>query len=181
MLKISGMRPLLAATICSMAFDADAFMGQSYDGELDTVIVIPDEGDYRANFSEFTSENGFRTFEAKKGNNIGKEYTVFEPPFVLADDPRLLAIKTARGTDVVIVRSKGVFLDLTDQGALDFSKGKNVDLGRMRDAVGQNQKSGWKITDLIGQGPVMVRLIHEKDPQDETKKYARISRVIKIS
>lgn len=163
-------------------FDADSFMGQSFDGELDTVIVVPPEGDYRAMIGEFDSEKGFRTFVSDKpGKNQGREFTIFSPPFALQDDPRLTEVKAARGSDDVTVFHKGIFLDLTDQGGLDFSKGKNVDLGRIRDAVGQNQKPGWKFTDLIGAGPVMVHLIHERDQNDDTKKYARISRVVKIS
>lgn len=169
------------ALLCS-AFDADAFMGQSYDGELDTKVVLPPEGDYRAMFGDFNSETGFRTFTAgEKSKNAGKEYTIFTPPFALQDDPRLAEVKTARGSDEITVYHKGVFLDLTAEGGLDFSKGKNVDLGQMRDAVGQNQKQGWKFSDLIGAGPVMVKLIHEQDQNDSTKKYARISRVVKIS
>ena len=169
------------ASLCA-PFDADSFMGQSYDGSLDTKIVLPPAGDYRAVIGDFTSETGFRSFVAgDKSKNPGKEYTLFQPPFVLQDDPKLAEVKAARDGNDVIVYHKGMFLDLTDQGQLDFSKGKNVDLGLMRDAVGQNNKSGWKFADLIGAGPVMVKLIHEDDANDSTKKYARISRVIKIS
>lgn len=169
--------------LCS-PFDADAFMAQAHEGELDTTIVIPPAGDYRAMIGSFDSESGFRTFVANdqtKPKSFGREFTIFNPPFVLQDDPRLAEVKAARGSDDITVYHKGIFLDLTDQGGLDFTKGKNVDLGRMQDAVGQRGKPGWKFTDLIGAGPVMVRLIHEADARDETKKYARIDRVVKIS
>lgn len=163
-------------------FDADSFMNQTVDGELDTVISQPPEGDYRAMIGEFTSENGFRTFiSQKEGKNQGREFTIFQPPFVLQDDPRLAEVKQARNSDQITVFHKGMFLDLTDQGGLDMSKGKNVDLGRLRDAVGQNQTPGWKFSNLIGAGPVMVKVIHEKDANDETKKFARVNRVVKIS
>ncbi len=177
-------RNLFVPTILRLCspFDADAFMGQTVDGALDTTIVIPPEGDYRAMIGSFDSETGFRTFTAKEGTkNAGKEYTIFQPPFVLQDDPRLVEVKTARGQDQITVAHKGMFLDLTDQGGLDVGKGKNVDLGRLRDAVGQNTQPGWRFTNLIGAGPIMVHIFHEKDQQDETKKYARINRVVKIS
>jgi hypothetical protein len=164
-------------------FDADSFMGQSIDAPLDTVIKQVPEGDYRAMIGEFDSEKGFRTFEVKKqtSKKFGQEMTIFQPPFILQDDPRLAEVLEARGNEQVTVYHKGIFLDLTDEGGLDTGSGKNVDLGRLRDAVGQNNKAGWKFTDLIGAGPVMVRVVHEADQNDETKKFARVSRVVKIS
>lgn len=162
-------------------FDADAFMGQTVDAELDTVIAIPPEGDYRAMIGTIDSEKSFRTFEAKEGKNAGREFTIFQPTFVLQDDPRLAEVRAARGDNDVSVTHKGMFLDLTDAGQLDTSKGRNVDLGRLRDAVGQNQTPGWTFKMLEGAGPVMVHVIHEKDKNDDTKKFARVSRVVKIS
>jgi len=165
-----------------MAFDANAFMAQEVDEGLSTVIEQVPEGDYRAMIGDFDSESGFRTFTAKPGSrNEGKEFTIFQPPFVLQDDPRLAAVKQARGGNDVSVTHKGMFLDLTDSGSLDTANGRNVDLGRLRDAVGQNNQKGWKFSNLIGAGPVMVRVIHEGDQNDPMKKYARISRVVKIS
>lgn len=173
---------IATAAMLMSPFDADSFMGQTVDAEFDTTIVLPPEGDYRAMIGDFNSENGFRTFTGKEGSkNPGKEYTMFQPPFVLQDDPRLAEVKAARGQDQIVVSHAGMFLDLSDQGGLDVGKGKNVDLGRLRDAVGQNQMPGWRFTNLIGAGPVMVKLVHEKDSRDETKKYARIKNVVKIS
>jgi len=166
-----------------MSFDADSFMNQQVDGQLDTVVMQPPEGDYRAMIGEFTSESGFRTFTVQKqtSKRFGEEMTIFQPPFVLQSDPRLAEVQQARNSDEITVYHQGIFLDLTDQGGLDMGKGKNVDLGRLRDAVGQNAKPGWKFTDLIGAGPVMVKIVHEKDQNDDTKKYARVARVVKIT
>ena len=165
-----------------MPFDADSFMNQTVDAELSTSVEQPPEGDYRAMIGDFTSESGFRTFTARPGSkNEGREFTIFQPPFVLQDDPRLAAVKAARNGNDITVTHKGMFLDLEDGGGLDVAKGKNVDLGRLREAVNQNTKSGWKFTDLIGAGPLMVKVIHEADQNDSSKKYARVSRVVKIS
>lgn len=182
MLKIHGMKELVRATLCSMAFDADAFMGQTVDAELDTVVQIPPEGDYRAMIGSFDSETGFFAGEAgPNAKNPGKPFLIFRPPFVLQDEPRLAEVLAARGTEQIVVGHAGMFIDLSDTGALDVSKGKNVDLGKLRDAVGQNKTPGWKFSDLIGAGPVMVHIKHEKDKNDDTKKYARVVRVVKIS
>ena len=63
-----------------------------------------------------------------------------------------------------------VFLDITDSGQLDVSKGKNVTLGRIRNAVGQNVAGqAWSPNMLFGQS-AMIQVINEgnkKDPTDE--------------
>lgn len=44
-----------------------------------------------------------------------------------------------------------IWLDVTAQGSLDYGKGKNVQLGRLRDAVGQNQPGqAWMPSMLVG-------------------------------
>jgi hypothetical protein len=171
------------AVLCS-PFDAEAFMSQSQEGgALDTTIPMPPEGDYRAMIGDFNSENGFRSFTSNDPNkqSYGKEFTMFQPPFVLQDDPRLSEVSAFYGGKPVVVRHAGMFLDLAN-GGLDMGKGKNVDLGKLLDAVGQNpMPQGWKFTNLIGAGPVMVKVSHEKDRNDSTKSYARVSRVVKLS
>lgn len=46
----------------------------------------------------------------------------------------------------------GCWLDLTPEGDLDMGEGKNVQLGRLREAVGQNvEGQGWQPSMLLGQ------------------------------
>ena len=161
---------LLAA--CFSPFDAGSFMGQTVDAALDTVIKQCPEGEYRAIIDDF-SEDAFRTFTSEKN---GKDYTVFSPPFVIQDP----AVAAELGRDKVTVYHKGMFIDIGSTGGLDTSKGKNVDLGKLRDAVGQNAAGAWTFNNLKGAGPVMVKVIHEADKADPEKKYARISKVVKI-
>jgi len=50
------------------------------------------------------------------------------------------------------VARQSIFLDLTPEGGLDLSKGKNVPLGQLRDALGQNDPSkSWSPGMLKGQ------------------------------
>lgn len=157
-----------------MPFDPDVFMKQTVDAQLDTVIQQCPEGEYKAMIDDFDA-SAFRTFPDKK--NPGREYTVFGPPFVIQDN----AVAATLGRDKVVVFHKGMFIDIDATGGLDSSKGKNVDLGRLRDAVGQNKPGPWTFDALKGAGPVIVKVIHESDPKDADKKYARVSRVVKLS
>lgn len=47
------------------------------------------------------------------------------------------AVKDALGRDKVTL-NQGIMLDRTPEGGLDFSKGRNVTLGRLRESVGLN-------------------------------------------
>lgn len=161
---------LLAA--CFSPFDAGAFMGASIDAALDTVVKQCPEGEFRAMIDDF-DESAFRTFTSK---NNGKDYTVFGPPFVIQDP----TVAASLGRDKVTVFHKGMFIDIGADGGLDTSSGKNVDLGRLRAAVGQNAAGAWSFNNLKGAGPVMVKVIHEADANDPEKKYARVSKVVKI-
>lgn len=58
-------------------------------------------------------------------------------------------VSNATGRDSNTVR-QSMFLDISESGGLDMSKGKNVDLNRTRDALGQNT-GGWSPSMLIGQ------------------------------
>jgi hypothetical protein len=173
------------AMLCS-PFDADAFLSQTQEGALETVVPVAPTGDYRAVIDEIIGgESGnFRTVvggEKAKPENQGKEFTIFTPVFVLQDDPRLAEVSQFYDGKPVKVRHKGIFLDLTDSGGLDFSKGKNVDLGRLQEAVGQLNMPGWTFKHLEGAGPLMVKVDHESDKGDDTKKYARVVKTVKIS
>lgn len=83
---------------------------------------------------------------------------------------------TVTGKDEPTVRGS-VFIDFTPEGALDFGKGKNVQLGKVREAVNQNQKGkSWSPGMLVGANfiaGVSHRIDKNNNPQAEIKGYAR--------
>ena len=155
-----------------MTFDPNVFMQQTVNAALDTVIQQCPEGEFKAMIDDFDA-SAFRTFQSKKD---GHDFTVFSPPFVIQDP----TVAATLGRDKVVVFHKGMFIDVDATGGLDSSKGKNVDLGRLRDAVGQNGTGPWSFNNLKGAGPGIVKVIHEADSKDPEKKYARVSRVVKL-
>lgn len=138
-------------------FDPDTFMQQTVDQPLDTEYFKCPEGEYPAMIGEITSQN-FETFDFtyRNGPQAGQpgSMTKLNIPFVINDDK----LKAATGRDQIIV-NKQIILDLKD-GALDFGKNRNVELGRVRQAVGQNNPGPWTFANLSGAGPVMVRVEH---------------------
>lgn len=56
---------------------------------------------------------------------------------------------------------QNIFLDVNEDGALQNGKGQNVQLGRLRDAVGQNvDGQNWSPLMLIGQ-VVQIEVVHK--------------------
>lgn len=116
-------------------FNPDAFMTTTTTESLSTQLLpwpLNDDG-YTA---------------AIKSVNIrtAKERQILDVVWTTDDE----AVKKATGLPEPTVR-QSIFLDLTDSGVLDVSKGKNIQLGRLREALGQN-KAGkpWAPAQLIG-------------------------------
>lgn len=66
------------------------------------------------------------------------------------------------GMDNPTVRQT-VWLDINESGSLEFAKGKNVGLGRLREALGQNLSGqAWSFGMILGQ-VAKVRVSHRPD------------------
>lgn len=73
-----------------------------------------------------------------------------------------------------------IWLDTTESGGLDFGKGKNVGLGRLRDAVGQNQAGKpWAPGMLVGQ-VAKVKVSHSIDKRDGVTIQADVKAVLPL-
>lgn len=73
-----------------------------------------------------------------------------------------------------------LWLDITESGGLDFGKGKNVGLGRLREAVGQNQSGKpWAPGMLIGQ-VAKVKVGHSIDKRDGVTINADVKAVLPL-
>jgi hypothetical protein len=73
-----------------------------------------------------------------------------------------------------------VWLDTTESGGLDFGKGKNVGLGKLRDAVNQNASGKpWAPGMLVGQ-VAKIKVSHSIDKRDGTSINADVKAVTKL-
>jgi hypothetical protein len=161
-------------------FDPASFMNQTIDQPLADEYTLCPEGEYEAVIDDF-DESVFRTneFTYKKGPNAGLpgEMTTLNLPWIIQDD----RVKVALNRDKVAV-PQPIILDFDRDGKLDHGPNRNVKLGQVRTAVGQNASGPWSIDRLKGQGPCMVRVVHrEIEMRDKTKrKIAEVDRVVPI-
>lgn len=85
-----------------------------------------------------------------------KEYWILDVTWVATDQASIDATQRDEPT----VR-QSIFLDFTPEGALDTGKGKNIQLGKLREAVNQNQKGkAWSPGMLVGASAI-INITHE--------------------
>jgi hypothetical protein len=112
-----------------MSFDAQAFLDSSVVGSNDTKVIPVPVGEYMGIIEKIAP----RQWQSKDGTSSGVALDIFW----LVEDEN---VKQYLGRETVTCK-QGLMLDTTPAGALDMSKGKNIGLGRLREAIGANDPS----------------------------------------
>ncbi len=134
-------------------FDPSTFLNTEYNEQSSTIYTPVPEGEYNA---VTTGEVKVRQGTDDKGDT----YTVVDISWEIDDADG--KIKEATNRDKNVVR-QSLFLELTPQGHLDFGKGKNVQLGKLREALGQNDEGKpWNFNMLIGRA-AKIQIKHRAD------------------
>lgn len=161
-------------------FNASEFMQSQMDKPLETEYTLVPVGEYMATIDDFT-DSAFEVveFEYKSGERKGTpgSMTKVTIPFVIQDDK---VKKELQREKVTVARQ--IILEFEPDGkTLATGPNKNIEIGRIRAAVGQD-KGPWSFAQLRGAGPLMVKVSHvEYSRRDGTKgKRAEIERVTRI-
>lgn len=110
-----------------MTFDPQSFLDQSTTDANSTVREPIPEGEYTA----IVDKVDVRSFQGTK--DPSKTYVSLDVTWAIDDE----AVRQKTGLPKPTCR-QSLMLDLTEGGGLDMGKGKNVGLGRLREAVGLN-------------------------------------------
>jgi hypothetical protein len=159
----------------SQTFDPDTFMQQTVDEPMATEFRICPQGEYQAMIDDFDSKAFTHVEWQDKQTGEQKSAPQFSCPFVIQDEK----VKAELGREKLVVPAK-MFLDINAAGGLDFGPDRNVRLGQIREATGQNVKGPWSIMNLRGAGPVMVKVTHRQDKRNPERKFAEVTRVVAI-
>lgn len=146
-----------------MTFDPNTFLNQTFDEALDTKVVPCPVGEYVG----LAEKVDVKQWAAKDGSSSGLKIEIL---WDIQDEN----VKALLGRDTVRVPQQQM-LDLTDSGALDFGKGKNVGLGRIREALGLNTPGEPFAFSMIQGRPAKVSVTHRINGEDiynEIKKIA---------
>lgn len=148
-------------------FDPQAFLDQTEKGAIDTSYEPIPEADYQAQIGMEANDLNVRTGTGANGTWMALDLNWY------IDDP---ALEEELGRKPLRVR-QSVFLDLTESGSLDMSKGKNRQLGILREAVGQNQEGkAWSPRQLQG-AVARITVGHRQNKEDPSIIYDEVRRV----
>ena len=153
------------AGACFSSFDPDAFLSTHVEGQMETKFTPLPEGDYNAYVDSIAAS------EMGQGAEKSKVLVV---TFAITDE----SAKQFMQMDKPTVKHN-IFLDFEEDGRLSFGKNKNVALGALREAVGQNGPEPWSFRRLEGAGPVILKLTHRFNKTTGEGPYANVARVTK--
>lgn len=147
-------------------FDPQTFLNTQYDEALDTKVVPCPVGEYLG----LADKIDIRPWAAKDGSSSGLKAVIL---WDIQDDN----VKQLLSRDRVIVPQEQM-LDLTETGSLDFGKGKNVGLGRIREALDLNTPGQPFAFSMIQGRLAKCAVTHRAVGEDL---YAEIKRIAKVA
>lgn len=118
-------------------FDTESFMQTTVEGELSTTTTPIPVGEFLA---------VVKSVGSRSGEKDGNPWAMLDVTWEIDD----ASVAEVTGRDVNTCR-QSIFLDITESGGLDMAKGKNVGLGKLREAVNQNGPGAWSPAMLEGQ------------------------------
>ena len=147
-------------------FNPEQFLDQQFTEANDTKLVPVPVGEYTA----IAGEVKCRQWQSKA--DPSKSGLTLDITWEIDDS----AVKELLGRDKVTVR-QGIMLDLTDSGSMDMGKGRNVGLGRLREALNLNQPGQVFSFSMIPGRLAKVAVSHRIDGENiyaEVKSLARL-------
>jgi hypothetical protein len=148
-----------------MSFDAQSFLEATVTSSNDTKITPVPMGEYFGIIDKVSP----RQWQSKDGSQSGIALDILW----LVEDA---GVKQLLGRETVTCK-QGIMLDLTPQGGLDLSRGKNVGLGRLREAVGKNEE-GQAFSFAMLQGLSAKITVSHRLNNDDT--FAEVKAVAKL-
>lgn len=149
----------------SDTFNADDFMNETIEDAMDTEFKVCPQGEFLAQLADEQPDlirHGTSTKTGQVWKGIRLIWNVLDEK-----------VKAELDRETVSVRQE-FFLDLDDEGKLALGAGKNVRLGKLRDALGLNQ-GPFNFNMLKGAGPARIKVGHERGSNGET--YAKVTSV----
>lgn len=148
-----------------MSFDPQAFLSASISSSNDTKVTPVPVGDYHGVIEKIAP----RQWQSKDGSQTGIALDVFW----LVEDAD---VKSFLGRDTVTVK-QGIMLDTTPNGGLDTSKGKNIGLGRLREAIGKNREGETFSFEMLPGLSARISVSHRISGEDTYAEVKSVSRL----
>lgn len=153
-----------------MTFDPNEFLNSTVTDSNDTKLINPPDNMAGDGYMILARKLDCRTWQKKDDPSVSG--LALDIQWEIQDE----TVKTFCGRDKIFCK-QGIMLDLTDSGQLDMAKGKNIDLGKLREALGLNTPGEpFSFSMIIGR---MARgFVHHRVVGEDV--YAEIKRVAKL-
>lgn len=148
-------------------FSPDQFLDMQIEGSNDTEIVPVPVGEYTA----VADDVKVRQWQAK--DDPSKSGLALDLVWNIDD----AGVREVLGREKVTVK-QGIMLDLTESGGLDMGKGRNVALGRLREALGLNEPGQPFAFSMI---PGRIAKVSVKHRMYEDSIFAEVKGVAKLA
>jgi hypothetical protein len=129
------------------AFNPEMFLNiTTIDANSTELLQVP-EGEYTA-VTQGIGPDSFKRFPIKQGERAGQDFYRLDVVWLINDEGKAIEQSIGRAPKV----TQGIGLDISKDGTLEMGKGKNVGLGQLREALGQNAAGRpWSMSQLGGQ------------------------------
>lgn len=154
----------------ALTFDPASFLSQETSDQMDTQFILIPAGEYPALIKKVEAR------QTQSTNDPSQLWTILDVTYTIDDQ----GVREETGLPEPSIR-QSLFLDLDEAGHLSTGKGKNVNLGRLREAVGLNQPGqAFTFDALVGQA-VIIAVKHTPDKKDPEVVYANVNKVAALA
>lgn len=156
-------------------FNPELFLNTTVNESNSTELLPLPEGEYTA-VSDAVNAESFNSYDIKKGERAGQKGYSLTVQWNINDEDG--AIKNILGRKPTA--RQNLMLDIKSDGGLEFGKGRNVELGRLRAALGQNGDGApWSFS-MLGSQVAKIKVKHTVD-QTTGRLYVNVVSVTKVS
>jgi hypothetical protein len=157
------------STESNQVFNPEMFLNSNFDQANSTELLPHPEGEFMAVSDPVTAES-FKSFDIKRGDRAGQKGFMLILTWNVNDENGILKETLGRAPKV----RQSIMLDIGPGGSLEFGKGRNVALGRVREALNQNLTGKpWSFAMLGGQ----LAKIKVKHRIDGSNTYSEVNEV----
>ena len=151
-------------------FDPQSFLSQETTEQMDTQFALIPAGEYPA------MVKGIDARQTQSTKDPSEMWTILDVTYAIDDQ----GVREETGLPEPTIR-QSIFLDIGGDGKLETGKNKNVNLGRLREALGLNQPGvAFDFNQLVGQACI-VAVKHNPDKNDPDTVYANVSKVAALA
>jgi hypothetical protein len=155
-------------------FNPELFLNQTISESNSTELLPVPEGEYVA-VSDPVNAESFKSYDIKTGDRAGQKGHSLNIQWNINDESGQLKELLGRKPTA----RQNIMLDIKSDGNLEFGKGRNVELGRLREALGQNGNGQPWAFSRLGSQVAKIKVKHTLD-QGTGRLYVNVVSVTRV-